>query len=144
MTTILLGLVRCVLYPAVALLALVLLYAVSGLVQLMVSQYSSHLGDLKSPPVPSFFWGHLQMLHDAENTNLYIRWLEQLGTIFTYRGFIGVSARMPGALRSGLDPQSAILRPLQSPGISFGRNGSNRNNTYFISTTSIPEAKLCT
>ena len=79
-----------VLYPFLILLAVIIGYAVSGLVQLMVSQHFSQLGELNSPPVPSFFWGHLQLLHDAENTNLYIKWMDRLGSIFTYRGFIGV------------------------------------------------------
>ncbi|KAF8489400.1 cytochrome P450 [Gautieria morchelliformis] len=68
---------------------LILTYAVSGLAKLIVTQYFSHLGELNCPPVPSYFWGHLQLLHDAENTNLYMKWMEQLGPIFTYRGFIG-------------------------------------------------------
>ena len=72
------------------LFTLILAYAVSGLGKLIVAQHFSHLGELNCPPVPSYFWGHLQLLHDAENTNLYMKWMEQLGTVFTYRGFIGV------------------------------------------------------
>jgi hypothetical protein len=83
-------LLSCIIYPFLALFALILTYAVSGFAKLIVSQYFSHLGELNCPPVPSYFWGHLQLLHDAENTNLYMKWMEQLGPIFTYRGFIGV------------------------------------------------------
>ncbi|KAF8584689.1 cytochrome P450 [Ramaria rubella] len=72
----------------VAILAF-LAYALSGFAQFLFTQRFSHLGELKCSPAPSFFFGHLQNLHDAENTNLFINWLEQLGTIFTYRGFIG-------------------------------------------------------
>lgn len=77
-------------YSLLTFFTLILAYAVSGLGKLMLAQYFSHLGELGCPPVPSYFWGHLQLLHDAENTNLYMKWMEQLGTVFTYRGFIGV------------------------------------------------------
>lgn len=82
--------IAALIYFFIVLAALVVVYAVSGLLRLIATQYFSHLGELNCPPVPSFFWGHLKLLHDAENTNLYIRWMEQLGTVFTYRGFIGV------------------------------------------------------
>ncbi|KAF8517393.1 cytochrome P450 [Hysterangium stoloniferum] len=95
-------------YPSLVLLSLVLVYAVSGLVQLMVTQYFSHLGALGCPPVPSFFWGHLQLLHDAENTNVYNKWREELGSIFTYRGFIG------GYRLVTMDPR-AIIHILSKP-----------------------------
>lgn len=80
----------CLFYILVVSSALVIAYAVSGLTKLVISQWFSHLGELNCPPVPSFFWGHLQLLHDAENTNLYMKWREQMGSVFTYRGFIGV------------------------------------------------------
>ncbi|KIJ54870.1 hypothetical protein M422DRAFT_24767 [Sphaerobolus stellatus SS14] len=97
-----------ILYPFLLIVAVTIGYAVSGLVQLMVSQYFSQLGELKCPPVPSFFWGHLQLLHDAENTNLHIKWMEGLGSIFTYRGFIG------GYRLVAMDPR-AIMHILSKP-----------------------------
>jgi hypothetical protein len=125
----------CLVYILFALSFLVIAYAVSGLAKLVITQYFSHLGELNCPPVPSFFWGHLQLLHDAENTNLYMKWREQMGTIFTYRGFIGVWAAL---CHTGVNANQAVSRAIVSsqwiPVLL---------HIYFPYHTSTPNQALC-
>lgn len=65
------------------------LYVLSTFLLLLLRQALSPLRHLRGPPSPSFFLGNLREMHDQENTNLVVRWEEQYGSTFVYRGFMG-------------------------------------------------------
>ncbi|KZT67097.1 cytochrome P450 [Daedalea quercina L-15889] len=65
------------------------LYALSTFLLLVLRQALSPLRNLRGPSSPSFFMGNLREMHDQENTNLVVRWEQQYGTTFVYRGFMG-------------------------------------------------------
>ena len=67
----------------------VLLYVFYTFFLLLLHQYLSPLRHLPGPPSHSFFMGNLPEMHDQENNRLVARWVEQYGTTFVYRGFIG-------------------------------------------------------
>lgn len=69
--------------------AVLALYALSTFLLLLLRQARSPLRNLQGPPSPSFFMGNLREMHDQENTNLVVRWEEQHGSTFVYRGFMG-------------------------------------------------------
>lgn len=70
------------------------LYILSTFLLLLLRQALSPLRHLRGPPSPSFFLGNLREMHDQENTNLVVRWEEQYGSTFVYRGFMGAARLM--------------------------------------------------
>jgi hypothetical protein len=77
-------------FIAAAVLA-VPLYIFYGLIALIVRQARSPLRHIKGPPAPSWFFGNLGQMYDAENTDLYERWMDTYGRSLVYRGFCGGS-----------------------------------------------------
>ncbi|KAJ7718118.1 cytochrome P450 [Mycena maculata] len=65
------------------------LYLISGFLQLLLRQFLSPLTMLRGPPCHSFFMGNLIEMHDQENNNLVAEWEAAYGSTFVYRGFIG-------------------------------------------------------
>ncbi|KAL4249283.1 Cytochrome P450 monooxygenase [Abortiporus biennis] len=63
-------------------------YIVLLLLRLILTQYTTPLKHLPSPPCPSFFLGNLREMHDSCSTNLYDLWRMKYGSTFVYRGFL--------------------------------------------------------
>ncbi|KZT65827.1 cytochrome P450 [Daedalea quercina L-15889] len=63
----------------------VLGYGLYRLASLLVEPFFSPLRDLPGPPSPSFIFGNLKQIFDAENSVLHEAWTEQYGTTLKYK-----------------------------------------------------------
>lgn len=73
--------------------AAVLAYGLYKLGETLVAPYFSPLRDLPGPPRPSWAFGNLKQIFDAENSVLHEAWVQEYGTTLKYKGWLNVSVR---------------------------------------------------
>lgn len=66
-------------------------YALFRLYEVFIAPLLSPIRDLPGPPNPSFIWGNLKEILDAENSVLHEAWTEKYGNTLMYRAWFQVS-----------------------------------------------------
>ncbi|KAF9534060.1 cytochrome P450 [Crepidotus variabilis] len=68
-----------------------LAYIVLKLVETAYREWKSPLKVLPGPSSPSFLYGNMKQIWDAEAGELHEKWVEEFGSTFRYQSFVGMS-----------------------------------------------------
>ena len=66
-------------------------YGLYKLLEVLITPLLSPLRDLPGPPSPSFAFGNLKEIFDADNSVLHEAWTEKYGHTLMYRAWFNVS-----------------------------------------------------
>ncbi|KAI0039109.1 hypothetical protein FA95DRAFT_1550876, partial [Auriscalpium vulgare] len=55
--------------------------------RIIIQPYFSPLRDLKGPPSPSWFFGHMKLMQEHGVINCHEKWVEEYGPVFRPKGF---------------------------------------------------------
>ena len=72
-----------------------LAYGLYKLLEVLIEPLFSPLRGLPGPPSPSFVFGNLKQIFDAENSVLHEAWTEKYGNTLKYRAWFNVSTDLP-------------------------------------------------
>lgn len=61
----------------------------------VIERFTSPLRDLPSPPNPSWLYGNLQEISEAENSIRQEAWVQEYGTTLKYKGWFSVRRNSP-------------------------------------------------
>ena len=69
---------------------------------ILISPYTSPLRFIPGPPNPSWLYGHLRAIFNAQASELHEKWTQEYGKTIRYKGFFNVSSDIPSRLHLSL------------------------------------------
>ncbi|TFY74216.1 hypothetical protein EWM64_g9797, partial [Hericium alpestre] len=87
-----------VLWTAGLVIAVPLLYKLAQ--RVFINPYLSSLRDIPGPASPSFIWGNMKEIFEAEALVLHEKWLDKYGPVIKYKGFLNLDRVLTLDLRA--------------------------------------------